>query len=279
MVNYCVCCGRVVERDKSEIGEKTPADAFCSLRCQDEYRRRISSRKVMCAIACRDYVSSSMFVSLPGPIFRTIRINSAFPLDQARNELMSYFVADRELTHLMWVDSDVILPPNLLDLFFVDAPLVAPLCWTAGFYMGYMLPMPSLYHWNPPEASRRFRSWSIDQVREALNGARAAGRLPIVETDLVGGGCYMIDRATALALRDETGEWFKLTWQEGKHVRHGEDVYIFERARERGLKFKVHLGVEVGHMKMIDVRYFAHVIYGMLPKVIYETLGKEVGDP
>jgi hypothetical protein len=268
--------GPICRNCAKDLGENAVPGMFCCPRCKDQFERNVRSKKVMAAVCCRQSISTGTFASISGTVFAEIKVNTAFPLDQARDELMHAFLDNKELTHLMWVDSDIVLPPNLIDLLHIDAPLVSPLCWIGGpVKVGnntFYLPVPGLYRWNKPGEKNAFTTWSIANIKDAVHLARKENRHPVVDADLVGGGCWMMDRATAEKLQDEQGSWFRLTWQEGQKIRHGEDVYFYERARDAGMKFKVHLGVECGHMKEIDLRYFGHALYGMLPAEMYEKL-------
>lgn len=270
MAMPCRFCGKHLNEGAIEGG-------FCSARCRDTALRVIKGKKVMAAICCRDSLHTAFFANIPGGIFEAVRISTTFPLDQARDELTRAFLANKEFTHMMIIDADVVSAPNLVDLFLVDAPLVSAFCWIAGPIHGQYMPVPGLYRWNPPGDDKRFTTWAMNDVRNAIMEANEAQRLPIVDADLVGGGCWMMDRRTAERTMDDHGSWFRLTWEEGKQIRHGEDVYFYERARALGLKFKVHLGVECGHMKNVDLRYMGHMIYGMLPPEFYEKLDSKEG--
>lgn len=230
----------------------------------------------MAAICCKDSVATPFFASLPGSIFSAVRVSTKFPLDQARDDLTNSFLDNKEFTHMMIIDADVISPPNLSDLFLVDAPLVSAFCWIAGPFRGRFLPMPGIYNWTP-DGDNSFRTWSMSNVRKLMETARLAQKPPVFDADLVGGGCWMVDRQTVEKLKDPLGSWWRLTWEDGKRIRHGEDVYFYERARDAGMKFKVRLDVECGHMKSVDLRYFAHAIYGMLPQDFYREIDEKEG--
>ena len=257
-------------------GKHKEFQRFCSAGCRDAAARAFKSKKVMAAVCCRDSVSTAFFSQLPGQMFAGVRLSTAFPLDKARDDLTREFLANKELTHMMIIDADVVAAPNLADLLLVDAPLVSAFCWIAGPFRGKFLPMPGIYHWTPSEENV-FRTWSMNEVRKKMEAARLEGRPPVVDADLVGGGCWMVDRKTVEALEDPLGSWWRLTWEQGKKIRHGEDVYFYERARDAGLKFKVRLDVECGHMKSVDLRYFAHAVYGMLPPGFYEEIDAKEG--
>lgn len=277
MTFKCANCSKLIDGNPTK-------GAFCSAACHDKYERTVASKKVLCGIVCRDTITTQTFTTLPGPIFSNIKVNTGWPLDQARNEIVRYFLNNKELTHLMWVDSDVVLPQNMHELLKIDAPCVAPLCWIGGpvkspstgetFYM----PIPGLYRWNENSSNTVFTTWSVQDIKEEVGKAKKEKRAPVVDVDLVGGGVWMIDRKTAEELTDNTGNWFRITWEENGKLRHGEDVYFFEGMRKRGMKFKVHLGVECGHMKQIDLRYFGHAMYGMLPSDIYENIDDKVSE-
>jgi len=277
-----------------ECGQR-PAEGgpFCSPRCRDQWnrkkaelaaskiagkelQRKLESKRIMGAICCKDSVHLGMFQTIPGGLFEEIKVDTTFPLDESRNRLVDYFIENTTLTHLCWLDYDIVFPPNFAEFLAMDGDLTAPFCWVGGMVKEkFYLPMPGLYRWNDAaKGGKAFTTWSIGQVREAINDAGNHKQAPIVETDLVGGGCYMMSRKVAEEIHDDKNQHFRLTWedQDTGRIRHGEDIYFFEMCRRAGLKFKVHLGVELGHMKPIDMRYFGHVIYGMMPQELYDGI-------
>lgn len=226
--------------------------------------------KVMVGISSRRGLSletaQCLFNSGLHKHFDRILVEGSPHVDQSRNAVTRAFL-DSDCDYLLWVDDDVVLFPagikELIDsIHTTRLNNLAPVC----FVVVDGMPFPGVYHWRD---NHMIRTFSIDKWLRTRDMLAANGRRPIIQADLVGGGCWIGTKELYERTVDEHGEWWRLNWEdEGGNMRRGEDLYFFRRMENESIKFNVHLGVECGHMKPADVRAFMHIFYFGPPKDI-----------
>jgi hypothetical protein len=136
-----------------------------------------------------------------------------------------------EITHLLMVDDDVLIPPGgIAKLASHDFPVVS------GVYYNSNLD-PVVYDLNP------FTLYKI---------IPSSG---IIDADGVGGGCVLIDCALLQQMAEKFGnEWWFQNQIVASDVKDkaetylGEDVFFFMQLKKMGIRVKVDCGVQCGHL-------------------------------
>lgn len=151
------------------------------------------------------------------------------PHDYARNAAVRAFIRSPH-SHLMFIDSDVEPPLDVIDrLLALDVP-VATGCYPVG--VGQV-------------------KWALCQKDDA-GGYHCLSHLPSAEpfvVDACGAGCLLIRRDAATTLG---WPWFK--WVErADGYQMGEDVFFGRRCAERGVPIIAEPGVLCKHYKTIDL--------------------------
>jgi GT2 family glycosyltransferase len=154
----------------------------------------------------------------------------ARPHDHARNQLVRVFLANPELTHLLFIDSDVEPPLNIVErLLALDAPVASGCVRILN-----------------PEGP----VWTLAN-RDADGKYNLLSDLPTQTTDVdaCGGGCLMIRRDVLEAM---SPPWF--LWVErpdGSQL--GEDIYFCQQLIAAGLRVRVNPALKCIHHKTIPI--------------------------
>lgn len=146
------------------------------------------------------------------------------PIDSNRNRI----ARDRPkiADFVLMLDSDVIPPPNVLDLVKLDLDVVG-------------CPSPI---WRPPHVVINIKP---------LNGAETVqvGNDEIVEVEVVGGGAYLIASRVLDALQIPFAYEYG-----GDGVRISSEDHVFcQRAREAGFRIWAAMGYLLGHIKSVNL--------------------------
>ena len=159
----------------------------------------------------------------------------------------------REFTHLMFVDADVLVPPDAITrLLALNCPLAS------GCY-----PICKLHDDGSP-SSLTLAIWSEDHIAENdlwfLNtkaGKWLTGWFTGVrETALCGAGCLLIQRRVFDVLGFPWFRWSE-AWSGHDYVSHGEDVDFCYRAAQAGFGPILADGdLHCGHIREIDIAHF-----------------------
>jgi GT2 family glycosyltransferase len=183
------------------------------------------------------------------------------PVDQARNELTRAALDESDATHLLWIDDDMVYPPDALyRMLDHDVPFVGGLCFDRR-------------HPYKPVIARYFDpSWGFDPhtfgwLFDYPNDA-------LIEVDATGGAFLLVKREVFEAIRtheveeqmralpgnertEETrdrlrneyrGWWKPLPWQGAS-----EDLSFCWRAQREGFKLHVDTGLKIGHVGEVIV--------------------------
>jgi GT2 family glycosyltransferase len=158
-------------------------------------------------------------------------------VDEARNELTKIALQIPEVTHLFWVDDDMVYPSNSLKrLLAHDKPIVGGLCHDRR-------------HPYKPVIARYFdRSWGCDEG--------AYGWLfdypddELIEVDATGGAFLLVKREVFEAIRDGEGDPSWADWWTPIPAKHGhaEDLAFCWRAQRMGYTIHVDTGLDIGHV-------------------------------
>lgn len=146
------------------------------------------------------------------------------PIDVSRNEIVANALKS-PVTHIFFLDSDVIPPPNaLVRLLSHDLPIVSGLYWSKyGF----------------PFVMREGKDGLFEPMKRVEFGK-------LIEVDAIPMGCALIKREVF----ERMGwPWFKM--EVGKEpLGVSEDYWFCKRARELGYKIYVDTGVLCGHVTL-----------------------------
>jgi hypothetical protein len=155
-------------------------------------------------------------------------------LEEARNTIVRQAL-NSKATHLMFIDADVVVPPNLIiELFKMNVPIAS------GLYFSRIPPYkPIIYNQGPKKADGTNTYSITDYPKDS-----------IIEAGLVGMGACLIDCKFLMDMYrtyNGDGKWF--AFEPGR----GEDVWFCNRARKMGVIPKVNTGLICGHVAQIIV--------------------------
>jgi GT2 family glycosyltransferase len=162
------------------------------------------------------------------------------PVDQARNELAEAALEVREVTHLLWIDDDMVFGPDAASrLLEHDLPIVG------GLYYNRRDP------WQPLLLRELSSGGQYGWVYEHGPG--------LVDVDATGAGFLLTKREVYEKIRPTlaSGDGFfsYLTVEDaaGELQVRSEDVSFCVRAKEAGYSLAVDTDVEIGHVGEVVV--------------------------
>jgi glycosyltransferase involved in cell wall biosynthesis len=160
------------------------------------------------------------------------------PIDVARNTLTQEALKDASITHIMWIDDDMVFPPDsLFRLLAHDKDIVGGLCFDRR------------HPYKPVIAREYDKSFGFDPG--TLGWLFDYPPDELIEVDATGGAFLLIKREVFEDIRD--GE----VWPEGKYsnwwtplpeLGSSEDLSFMVRARKAGYKIHVDTGLKIGHV-------------------------------
>lgn len=193
--------------------------------------------KLMVGIPTLGKLSMATYSSLPNLRKKGLEIelhfNSQTPLDRARNTIIQRFL-DSKNTHLLFIDSDVMIPSNISSLLKRDVDVVA------GLY-GLWLDMKPV--------------WNIFEKTLEKGLYRAINRFKkreLLEIDGCGLGCLLIKRRV---LEKLTKPWCSFSSWDGetKRMNYAEDFSLCEKIKRAGFKIHADTSVVCGHVVKADI--------------------------
>ena len=161
------------------------------------------------------------------------------PITNNRNTIVQKFLAS-ECDYLMMIDSDIIPPPNILNLADFNVDIITPLMFVKQ--KGMLIPL--------------FLKRNKDGIYDA---ADYLGRTGLQEVDATGTGCIIIKREVIEAIKHP----FENVYDEDGIKTLGNDFKFCQKARELGYKAWVHLDYVASHHATQDLK-----------DEFYEQLGK-----
>lgn len=197
----------------------------------------MSNSRPYVAMIARDTIHSETVLGLQrAGLLQELHINRRGSPDNARNKVVEDFLKT-DCTHLLFVDSDVVVGPDILKLQDFQEPVIAPLSFTI------------MNNQVTPCVFREVDGGILRDITMLQPGAPE-----LYEADVTG-CCWLVAREVYENCADEAGIWHRQTWvnDDGK-VQFGEDRYFFRQARKHGYKLKIATGIRVGHMKNIQAR-------------------------
>ena len=155
-----------------------------------------------------------------------VAIGTGSPVDHNRNSMVQAFL-DTEFTHLMFIDSDVVPPPDVIPRLKASGAPVATGLYP--LYLGGRIVIDVNFPQAVVEDHTMWPSpWPVGGVRECTRA---------------GMGCCLIERQVFEQLEDP---WFKFVLH-GGGKRTGEDVYFFQSAAKAGFKVVCDTSVRCSH--------------------------------
>lgn len=159
------------------------------------------------------------------------------PVDNARNKIVEEFLAS-DCTHLFFVDSDTIPPPNAIKkLLAADKDIVSGLT--------------AIIEYNPLKkddiACGYYKKWNCVGLNDQHIKEPYVGLIPIKGA---GGSCIMIKRHVFEKMENP---WYRFTYKDdsGKDARIGEDIFFVAKAIGAGFAPWADTSVVCGHNKSI----------------------------
>ena len=179
-----------------------------------------------------------------------ISVMSGPKIDSARNNVMRKWLTETTATHLLMVDTDMILPPDLIEvLLAADKDIVGGLCFTGNGPSLTKL-APTIKVIRPDDDDKPGIEILWDYPTDAL-----------VKCDATGAACMLIKREVAEKVWEARGEDHPLPWfAHGVHngVEIGEDVAFCLTAGRIGYEERVDTGLVIPHVK---ARFLTEVEY------------------
>lgn len=175
-----------------------------------------------------------------------------WPVDQARNEITYAALSEKDITHLFWIDNDMVFPPNALQrLLSHKKPFVGGLCFDRRHPY-----KPVLGRIFDPSYGYESGSigWMYDYPPDAL-----------LDVDFTGGAFLLIERGVFEDIeRTSTvdGKWpekmvgqkeYKNWWTPLPENGSSEDLAFCSRARRAGHRVTVDTGLKIGHVGEVVV--------------------------
>jgi hypothetical protein len=235
----------------------------------EETKEEVKLHSVLPCLCTKRGVMPQTLKSIPKELGR-VYINDRGFLDESRNACVDHFLAsDKE--YLMWIDDDIILADNIVELLKLHFPMIAPTCWVSKIRPTFGIYSYEEVKGHPNHAKVLFNI-PIKTIVERAEECVSKNEPPLMyKVDAVGGGCYLVRRDVFKKTKDKDGEWYKISWYDDyDNLCRGEDIYFFNNCLKHNLHFVVHLGVENGHYILADNRITGRWFYSKRPPVIEE---------
>ena len=153
--------------------------------------------------------------------------------DRARNMIAEWFMERPQYTHLLFLDSDQVYPPDMVSRLLAHNKLVV-----SGLYFHRAFPyVPHMYNWNPDVKGKDGRE-QMDSIKYWKDGE-------LVECDCVGTGGMLIAR--------KVFEMIPYPWFEYGGQEESEDVTFCRKLSKLGVKVYCDTACESGHITEVII--------------------------
>ncbi len=158
------------------------------------------------------------------------------PVDEARNNIVKEFLKS-DCTHLFWIDSDTVPPPNAIErLLRVNQPVVTAIT-------------PIIEHDEnlKNDSNGFYKKWNAVSADTGTHVKPNTGVLPIIGA---GSSCIMVKREVYEKLK---APWYRTLYRDdnGKDALVGEDIAFVAHAVGAGFKCYAETSVIAAHEKSI----------------------------
>lgn len=172
-------------------------------------------------------------------------------LVEARNNVVRQFLNERDSSWLLWLDTDMGVPPDAVDALLEVAdpdsrPIVGGLCFAqkdvgSDGLGGYRCePRPTILDWVPAGDA----GTTMGRTTYPVNA--------VVQCAATGSACILIHRSVLEKIRGQFGDvWYDRLPNRVVGGLFGEDVSFCLRAGAVGAPVFVHTGVKTSHMKRL----------------------------
>ena len=180
-------------------------------------KKQKEAKVALCIPCTHTHVPKEFFVALmsiikPANVGMVMNMTGYVPLDFNRNQLVKKSLQDKNVTHIWFLDNDIVPPSNVLPLLLgVNDDITGLLCFkkTHPYY-------PVAYKNHPTDKKLR-------RVYAEFNPGE------LLKPDAIGTGCMMIKREVFEAI---PYPWFKFEDDNGRLT--GEDINFCNAAKSAG---------------------------------------------
>ena len=162
------------------------------------------------------------------------------PICNNRNTIVQKFLATKSADYLMMIDSDIVPPPNILNIVDFKKDIITLLMFVQQ--KGMIIPL--------------FLKRNKDGVYDAGDYLNKSG---LQEADATGTGCIVISRKVLETIKHP----FENVYDADGVKTLGNDLSFCQRAKKEGFGVWVHLDYICGHIAKLDLK-----------DQFYEALGK-----
>lgn len=185
-----------------------------------------------------------------GVAFKTAVRTMGNQIARQRDTLVDYWYEKNASDWLFWVDSDVVVTPEMFLRLWnkkdaVERPLVTGVYFTSEMAeQPLMIPLPTVFNWN-----------------DEMTGIKRVHPLPrdkFIQVDAAGMGFVLMHRSVVTKIREQEGDvpLFSEVGFREKFV--GEDIYFYALAQKCGIPLWCDTGATAPHMKRFsyDVHFY-----------------------
>lgn len=161
------------------------------------------------------------------------------PVDQARNQIAKKFLEEKESDYLLFLDSDMTFPQNLIKrLLAIDGDISSALA-----FKKWVPHLPTIYVQRNDEKFHSLVDYEPNKI---------------IEVDACGMACCLIKRKVFEVIEQPFFKFEEIINRDTKTIEIlGEDLSFCKKVRKTGFKIKVDTGLIAGHIGgIIDDKTF-----------------------
>ena len=161
-----------------------------------------------------------------------------YPVDRMRNLLVQEFM-ESDFSYLLMIDDDILPPEDVLDMARHGKDIVGAVCYAWNQRVGIF----SVIYNSDPDNPGGYKRMGIG--REVENKG-------LLETELIGSGCFMIHRRVFETLGQP---YFRTLLNKNRlDLVDSEDFDFCRRAKKAGFRVYIDTDRVCGHIKSLDLR-------------------------